>query len=158
MSNPHEQYPGWWLARQRARIDYDAQARAAADETSAEVLVVVGCAAPECGKKAKRLGEVRSTSQGLLFESRLSAKFPSGTREAIADGFRNRGAGWLPIPVAVERCLVLLERDAPEGTDAPRVECQKCGESSVSPLELVAAAKRSGRHPVWVTVQGRQSH
>lgn len=154
MSSQDDAYPEWWVARQRQRLDYQQDAVAAADEPNTPVLVVVGCATPLCGKKAKRLGEVRDSSLGLVFESRLSVGFPEGSREALADGFRSRGAGWLPIPVAVGRCVVLLERAAPAGIDAPRVECPTCGTAQLAPAELVRAARRDGRHPVWVTVHG----
>lgn len=112
--------------------------------------VTVWCAT--CHKRP-RLGEVRRSSYGLVFDSRLPGAigWEPGQRDALMDAFRERGSGWLPIPVAVGRCVVLL--DDPDDSEVPAVECQG-HRIELDTADLIAAAGRQAnlRRAVNLTI------
>lgn len=101
-----------------------ADAVAAAEEEGAATAVLVYCATCAAPDHQAPLGAVRRSSAGLVFDARLpgGVTFPPGHREYLLDSFRARGAKRLPIPVAVGRCVVLLED--PADRETPAVECK----------------------------------
>ena len=107
---------------------------------SAPVAVVVWC--DTCGHR-KRLGEVRRSSAGLVFDALLpgSIGWAPGQREALLEGFHKRGAKRLPLPVAVGRCIVLLDDQDDRDADTPAVECSG-HRIDLTRAELVEAAER----------------
>lgn len=146
------------MPEREARLAYVKAALDAAEEAGPTV-VAIACAAPTCAKTRtykRRLGEVRRSSAGLVFDARLSVDGPEDWEREMVKQLRGDRGPRLPSRAAESRCVVLLEVHRPERSDDPVVECPTCGRTPVGVDELVEAARRwRGNKPEWVMIHAR---